>query len=76
MIMQKLEAAAGIDAQILTFHPRMRGPKILQWAWRRITTLREDISLSSMFDVYLPVTYGERRKVYSAVLAGGHIPAG
>jgi hypothetical protein len=64
-IMQELAYATGIDLRTLVnFQPGMRGAREkLQWASRRVTTLQEDIaySLFGIFDVHLPVIYGEKK---------------
>ncbi|KAG2143535.1 uncharacterized protein EDB93DRAFT_1251951 [Suillus bovinus] len=65
-IMRDLKDATGIDAQaLLSFHPGMSDARQrLQWASSRITTLQEDIaySLFGIFDLHLPVIYGERKQ--------------
>ncbi|KAG2367967.1 hypothetical protein BDR07DRAFT_1478558 [Suillus spraguei] len=65
-IMKELEDATGIDARtMLTFRPGMSGAREkLQWASKRVTTLQEDIaySLFGVFDVHLPVIYGEKKQ--------------
>ncbi|KAG1785832.1 uncharacterized protein HD556DRAFT_1249156 [Suillus plorans] len=65
-IMKELEDATGIDAQaLISFNPGMRDPRQkLQWASKRVTTVQEDTaySLFGIFDVHLPVIYGERKQ--------------
>ncbi|KAG2337084.1 hypothetical protein BDR05DRAFT_970607 [Suillus weaverae] len=65
-IMQELEGATGIDAQILVaFRPGMIDAREkLQWASTRVTTVQEDIaySLFGIFGVQLPVMYGEKKQ--------------
>ncbi|KAG1720150.1 hypothetical protein EDB19DRAFT_1965798 [Suillus lakei] len=65
-IMQELEGATGINAQALVeFHPGTRGSQEkLRWVSNRSTTREEDIaySLFGIFDVNLPVIYGEKRQ--------------
>ncbi|KAG2091495.1 uncharacterized protein F5147DRAFT_439431 [Suillus discolor] len=65
-IMQELEDATGIDAQTLTaFRPGMTGAREkLRWASTRNTTLPEDVaySLFGIFDIHLPVIYGETKQ--------------
>jgi hypothetical protein len=64
-IMEELVVATGIDRQALVdFSPGMSGiRKRLQWASKRVTTVQEDIaySLFGVFDVRLPVDYGEKK---------------
>ncbi|KAG1895456.1 uncharacterized protein F5891DRAFT_1175640 [Suillus fuscotomentosus] len=63
-IMQELERSTGINARALVaFSPGMKNAREkLQWASCRVTTLQEDIaySLFGIFDVNLPVIYGEK----------------
>ncbi|KAG1878737.1 hypothetical protein C8R48DRAFT_292651 [Suillus tomentosus] len=65
-IMKELEGATGIDPQaLISFHPGVRDARQkLQWASRRVTTVQEDTaySLFGIFDVHLPVIYGERKQ--------------
>jgi hypothetical protein len=65
-IMQELGDATGIDPQALVaFHPGMRSAREkLQWMSMRSTTLPEDIaySLFGIFNVHLPVIYGENKQ--------------
>ncbi|KAG2160223.1 uncharacterized protein EDB93DRAFT_47699 [Suillus bovinus] len=65
-IMQELEDATGIDAHtVITFHPGMTGAREkLRWASARVTTVQEDVaySLFGIFDIHLPVIYGERKQ--------------
>ncbi|KAG2093107.1 uncharacterized protein F5147DRAFT_764051 [Suillus discolor] len=65
-IMEELESATGIDPQaLISFCPGMRDAREkLQWASKRVTTVQEDIaySLFGIFDVHLPVIYGERKQ--------------
>ncbi|KAG2081562.1 uncharacterized protein F5147DRAFT_263542 [Suillus discolor] len=65
-IMKELESATGIDAQaLISFRPGMRDARQkLQWASKRVTTVQEDTaySLFGIFDVHLPVIYGERKQ--------------
>ncbi|KAG2053416.1 WD40 repeat-like protein [Suillus hirtellus] len=65
-IMQELENATGINAWALVdFHPGTRDAREkLRWASNRDTTREEDIaySLFGIFDVNLPVIYGEKRQ--------------
>ncbi|KAG2339439.1 hypothetical protein BDR05DRAFT_992075 [Suillus weaverae] len=64
-MMEELEVATGIDRQALVdFSPGMSGARErLQWASNRVTTVQEDIaySLFGVFDVRLPVDYGEKK---------------
>lgn len=64
-IMKELEDATGMDAQALTaFCPGVRSAREkLRWASMRDTTLQEDIaySLFGIFDIHLPVLYGENK---------------
>ncbi|KAG2356380.1 hypothetical protein BDR07DRAFT_1380857 [Suillus spraguei] len=64
-IMEELEVATGIDRQALVdFSPGMSSVRErLQWASNRVTTVQEDIaySLFGVFDVRLPVDYGEKK---------------
>jgi hypothetical protein len=65
-IMQELGYATGIDTRaLIAFRPGMRDAREkLQWASMRVTTLQEDVSYSlfGLFDVHLPVIYGERKQ--------------
>ncbi|KAG1787483.1 uncharacterized protein HD556DRAFT_1448676 [Suillus plorans] len=65
-IMEELESATGIDPQaLISFCPGMRDAREkLQWASKRVTTVQEDIaySLFGIFDIHLPVIYGERKQ--------------
>jgi len=65
-IMQELADATGIDPQALVaFRPGVRDAREkLRWASTRVTTLQEDIaySLFGIFDVHLPVIYGEKKQ--------------
>ncbi|KAG1800334.1 uncharacterized protein HD556DRAFT_1028494 [Suillus plorans] len=65
-IMQELEDATGIDAQILVaFRPGMiNAREKLQWASTRVTAVEEDIaySLFGIFGVQLPIMYGEKKQ--------------
>ncbi|KAG1800323.1 uncharacterized protein HD556DRAFT_1524880 [Suillus plorans] len=65
-IMQELEDATGIDAQILVaFRPGMMNAREkLQWASTRVTTVEEDIaySLFGIFGVRLNIMYGEKKQ--------------
>jgi hypothetical protein len=65
-IMQELKTATGINAQALAdFRPGTRdAQEKLQWASNHDTTREEDIaySLFGIFDVNLPVIYGERKQ--------------
>jgi hypothetical protein len=64
-IMQELKAATGIDrSAVVAFRPSMNGAREkLHWASTRVTTRQEDIaySLFGIFDVRLPVDYGEKQ---------------
>jgi hypothetical protein len=64
-IMQELKDATGIDRlAVVAFRPGMDGVREkLHWASTRVTTRQEDIaySLFGIFDVRLPVDYGERQ---------------
>ncbi|KAG2089241.1 uncharacterized protein F5147DRAFT_658473 [Suillus discolor] len=66
VIMRELERSTGINARALVdFHPGTRDAREkLRWASNRDTTREEDIaySLFGIFDVHLPVIYGERRQ--------------
>jgi hypothetical protein len=63
--MQEMGDATGIDAQALVaFRPGMRDAREkLQWVSARVTKWQEDIaySLFGIFNVNLPVIYGERK---------------
>ncbi|KAG1775976.1 hypothetical protein EV702DRAFT_1269226 [Suillus placidus] len=65
-IMRELEHSTGINARALVnFRPGTRDArKKLRWASNRDTTREEDIaySLFGIFDVNLPVIYGEKRQ--------------
>ncbi|KAG2340644.1 WD40 repeat-like protein [Suillus weaverae] len=65
-IMRELEHSTGINARALVdFRPGTRDAREkLQWASNRDTTREEDIaySLFGIFDVNLPVIYGEKRQ--------------
>ncbi|KAG2738612.1 hypothetical protein P692DRAFT_201730900, partial [Suillus brevipes Sb2] len=65
-IIQELEEATGIDAQVLvSFQPGMTSARDkLQWASTRETTVQEDIaySLFGLFGVQLPILYGENKQ--------------
>ncbi|KAG1821952.1 WD40-repeat-containing domain protein [Suillus subaureus] len=65
-IMGELEDSTGINARALVdFHPGTRDAREkLRWASNRDTTREEDIaySLFGIFDVNLPVIYGEKRQ--------------
>jgi hypothetical protein len=65
-IMEELENATGIDARaLISFRPGMSDARQrLQWASSRVTTLQEDVaySLFGIFDVLLPVIYGEKKQ--------------
>ncbi|KAH7908863.1 hypothetical protein BJ138DRAFT_1115465 [Hygrophoropsis aurantiaca] len=65
-IMQELEDATGIAAQALVdFRPGTKEVRQkLQWASTRVTTVQEDVaySLLGIFDVKLPVIYGENKQ--------------
>ncbi|KAG2345397.1 hypothetical protein BDR05DRAFT_998531 [Suillus weaverae] len=71
-IMQELEDSTGIDAGTLTaFRPGMTGARDkLQWVSTRITTLPEDVaySLFGIFDINLPVIYGEKQNALGRLL--------
>ncbi|KAI6164420.1 hypothetical protein EDD17DRAFT_1474550, partial [Pisolithus thermaeus] len=62
-VMEELEKATGIESRFLTnFSPGMDDARSrLQWASSRCTTRPEDIaySLFGIFDLHLPVLYGE-----------------
>ncbi|KAG2743238.1 hypothetical protein P692DRAFT_201795091 [Suillus brevipes Sb2] len=64
-IMQELKDATGIDrSAVVAFRPSMNGAREkLHWASARVTTRQEDIaySLFGIFDVRLPVDYGEKQ---------------
>ncbi|KAG2738605.1 WD40 repeat-like protein [Suillus brevipes Sb2] len=64
-IMQELKDTTGIDRlAVVAFRPGMDGVREkLHWASTRVTTRQEDIaySLFGIFDVRLPVDYGERQ---------------
>jgi len=64
--MRELEDATGINGRALRgFYPGMSDTREkLQWASMRVTTLPEDIaySLFGIFDVHLPVIYGEKKQ--------------
>ncbi|KAG2089251.1 uncharacterized protein F5147DRAFT_764608 [Suillus discolor] len=65
-IMRELERSTGINARaLIDFHPGTSDAREkLRWASNRDTTREEDIaySLFGIFDVNLPVIYGERRQ--------------
>ncbi|KAH7903658.1 hypothetical protein BJ138DRAFT_1191031, partial [Hygrophoropsis aurantiaca] len=65
-IMQELEDATGVSGQaLISFHPGTKDVRqTLHWASTRITTLQEDIaySLFGIFNVKLPVIYGENKQ--------------
>ncbi|KAG2118685.1 WD40-repeat-containing domain protein [Suillus discolor] len=65
-IMNELERSTGIDVRALIhFHPGTKDAREkLRWASNRDTTREEDIaySLFGIFDVNLPVIYGEKRQ--------------
>ncbi|KAH7903768.1 hypothetical protein BJ138DRAFT_1107400, partial [Hygrophoropsis aurantiaca] len=65
-IMQELEDATGVSGQaLISFHPGTKDVRqTLHWASTRITTLQEDIaySLFGIFNVKLPVIYGESKQ--------------
>ncbi|KAI5989371.1 hypothetical protein EDD15DRAFT_2579400 [Pisolithus albus] len=62
-VMEELEKATGIESRFLTgFSPGMDNARSrLQWASSRCTTRPEDVaySLFGIFDLHLPVLYGE-----------------
>ncbi|KAI6023734.1 hypothetical protein BKA83DRAFT_4052912, partial [Pisolithus microcarpus] len=62
-VMEELEKATGVESRFLTnFSPGMDDARSrLQWASSRCTTRPEDIaySLFGIFDLHLPVLYGE-----------------
>ncbi|KAH7904319.1 hypothetical protein BJ138DRAFT_1073548 [Hygrophoropsis aurantiaca] len=66
VIMQELEDATGVTAQALTgFRPGTAEVRQkLHWASTRVTTVQEDVaySLFGIFDVTLPVIYGEKKR--------------
>ncbi|KAI6120017.1 hypothetical protein EDD16DRAFT_1578869 [Pisolithus croceorrhizus] len=63
VVLEELETATGIESRFLTnFSPGMDNARLrLQWASMRRTTRPEDIvySLFGIFDVRLPILYGE-----------------
>lgn len=63
LVLKELERTTGIEARFLTnFSPGMDDARSrLQWASSRRTTRPEDIAycLLGIFDVYLPILYGE-----------------
>ncbi|KAI6108186.1 hypothetical protein F5141DRAFT_101664 [Pisolithus sp. B1] len=63
VVLDELETATGIESRFLTnFSPGMDNARLrLQWASKRRTTRPEDIaySLFGIFDVRLPILYGE-----------------
>ncbi|KAG2357195.1 heterokaryon incompatibility protein-domain-containing protein, partial [Suillus spraguei] len=65
-IMKEMGDATGIDSQaLIAFRPGMRDAREkLQWVSARVTTWQEDIaySLFGIFDVNLPVIYGEKKQ--------------
>ncbi|KAG6327870.1 hypothetical protein ID866_11219, partial [Astraeus odoratus] len=65
-ILNALKQATGIPCQYLSnFHPSMDNARLkLQWATTRQTTRPEDIaySLFGMFNLHLPVLYGEGKE--------------
>ncbi|KAI6108188.1 hypothetical protein F5141DRAFT_1121331 [Pisolithus sp. B1] len=73
VVLEELETATGIESRFLTnFSPGMDNARLrLQWASMRRTTRPEDIvySLFGIFDVRLPILYGE-----SAENALGRLP--
>lgn len=66
IVLQELERAAGVASRYLTdFHPGMDSARLrLQWASGRRTTRPEDVaySLFGVFDLHLPVLYGESKE--------------
>ncbi|KAL4067391.1 hypothetical protein V8B97DRAFT_1975711 [Scleroderma yunnanense] len=66
VVLQELERAASIASCYLTdFHPGMNDARLrLQWASGRRTTRPEDVaySLFGIFDLHLPVLYGEAKE--------------
>ena len=64
-MMKELGDATGIDPRALVaFRPGTEGAREkLQWASTRVTTLQEDIaySLFGLFNVHLPIIYGEKK---------------
>ncbi|KAG2743639.1 hypothetical protein P692DRAFT_201794691, partial [Suillus brevipes Sb2] len=64
-IMQELKDATGIDrSAVVAYRPSMHGAREkLHWASTRVTTRQEDIaySLFGIFDVRLPLDYGEKQ---------------
>lgn len=66
VVLQELERAANIASRSLTvFHPGMDNARLrLQWASGRRTTRPEDVaySLFGVFDLHLPVLYGEGKE--------------
>jgi hypothetical protein len=71
-IMQELEDATGIDAgTLVAFRPGMTNAREkLQWVSTRVTTLEEDVaySLFGIFDISLPVIYGEKQNALGRLL--------
>ncbi|KIK37965.1 hypothetical protein CY34DRAFT_417437 [Suillus luteus UH-Slu-Lm8-n1] len=65
-IMQELKDATGIDTLALTdFRPGMTDAREkLRWASARVTAEQEDVaySLFGIFDVHLPIIYGEKKQ--------------
>jgi hypothetical protein len=78
--MNELEPSTGITTQALVdFHPGTRDAREkLRWASNRDTTKEEDIaySLCGIFDVNLPVIWGEKTKGARTTLAGDYSPFG
>ncbi|OAX36019.1 hypothetical protein K503DRAFT_331321 [Rhizopogon vinicolor AM-OR11-026] len=66
VIMQEMADATGMDGPALVaFRPGVGGAReALRWASMRVTTLQEDIaySLFGIFDVHIPVIYGEKKQ--------------
>jgi hypothetical protein len=71
-IMQELEDGTGIDAgTLVAFRPGMTNAREkLRWVSTRRTTVEEDIaySLFGIFDINLPVLYGEKKKALGRLL--------
>ncbi|KAH7910050.1 heterokaryon incompatibility protein-domain-containing protein [Hygrophoropsis aurantiaca] len=71
-ILDLLEAATGVDKKhIVNFHPGVENARArLRWAYKRKTAREEDIaySLMGIFDIQIPVVYGEKAKAFGRLL--------
>ncbi|KAH7921214.1 hypothetical protein BV22DRAFT_998078, partial [Leucogyrophana mollusca] len=71
-ILDILENATGVDRKfILNFNPGVDNARArLRWAYNRKTAKEEDIaySLMGIFDIQIPVVYGEKAKAFGRLL--------